>query len=120
MKPDVVAQLLPIALLLVLLYLLVIRPARKRAQQVSTLQSALSVGDEVMLSSGIYAQVVAVEDDKVRVSVADGVVVTVHRGAVAQMVNDVPAEDELRAEGTLEERSHPDAAQRPDDQEGAN
>ncbi len=111
MNPDVVANLVPIALLLILLYVLVIRPARKRAQKVTTLQAALSVGDDVMLTSGIYAHVVAVEDDRVKVSVADGVVVTVHRGAIAQLINDVPAEEKPDAEGTLEEHPEVDESQ---------
>ena len=85
------AQFVPIALLLVMLYLLVLRPARKRARDVAALQAALSPGDEVLLTSGIYATVDAIEDDRVRVSVADGVVLTVHRGAVGQIVQDVPA-----------------------------
>jgi preprotein translocase subunit YajC len=109
-NPDVVAQLLPILLLVVLLYLLVIRPARKRAQRVTQLQQALSVGDEVMLTSGIYGHVVAVEDDRLKVAIADGVVVTVHRGAIGQLVKDVPADSaeastDPAAHSTLEERA---------------
>lgn len=85
------AQLLPLLLLLVLLYLLVLRPARKRARDAASLQSALSAGDEVMLTSGIYGTVVAVADDRASVSVAEGVVLTVHRGAVGQILRDEPS-----------------------------
>lgn len=92
---DAASQLIPIALLLVMLYLLVLRPARKRARDVATLQSALSAGDDVMLTSGIYATVVAIEDDRVRVRVADGVELAVHRGAVGQIVKDEPASDSV-------------------------
>ncbi len=92
MSPEVLGQLLPIALVVLLLFVMVIRPARKRAQKVSRLQAALSAGDEVMLTSGIFGTVSSLEDDKVRVTVADGVLLTVHRGAVAEIVHDVPAE----------------------------
>ena len=92
MSPGVLGQLLPIILVVLLLFVMVIRPARKRAQQVSKLQSALSARDEVMLTSGIYGTVESVEGDKVRVWVADGVVLTVHRGAVAEIVHDVPGD----------------------------
>src|SRR5262245_61191235 len=85
------AQLLPIILVVLLLYVLIIRPARRRANKVSQLQSALSIGDEVMLTSGIYGTVTQVEDDRTHVAVADGVVLTVHRGAIAEIVHDVPA-----------------------------
>ena len=104
MSPGVLGQLLPIILVVLLLFVMVIRPARKRAQQVSKLQSALSARDEVMLTSGIYGTVESVEGDKVRVWVADGVVLTVHRGAVAEIVHDVPADgdDALEAHDTPE------------------
>lgn len=92
MSPDVIGRFLPIVLVVLLVFVIVIRPARKRAQQVSKLQAALSVGDEVMLTSGIFATVMSVpseNDDRVRVSVAEGVVLAVHRGAVAEIVQDV-------------------------------
>ena len=93
MSSGAFAQLLPIIVLLALMYLLFIRPARRRAQQVSTLQSALSVGDEVMLSSGIFGTVLSVDEQRVHVVIADGVTITVHRGAIAEIVRDVPADE---------------------------
>lgn len=85
-------QLLPIAVLLGFMYLLFIRPARKRARETASLQQALSAGDEVMLTSGIFGHVTGVADDRVNVEVAPGVVVTTHRGAVAQIIHDEPAD----------------------------
>jgi preprotein translocase subunit YajC len=114
-SPGVLGQLLPIILVVLLLFVMVIRPARKRARQVSQLQSALSARDEVMLTSGIYGTVESVEDDKVRVVVADGVVLTVHRGAVAEIVHDVPADvDDLHdADGTSDMSTDDTAAVTP-------
>ncbi len=99
MSPEVLGQLLPILVLVLLLFLLVIRPARRRAQKVSKLQEALSVGDEVMMTSGIFGTVTSVAGDRVHVRVADGVELTCHRGAIAEIVRDVPADD------TSEDRS---------------
>ncbi len=90
MSPDTLAQLLPLLLLVVLLYVLVIRPARRKARQVSSLQAALTVGDDIMLTSGIFGSIAGLDDDRVRVTVSDGVVLTVHRGAVGEIVRDVP------------------------------
>jgi len=89
---DDVAGLLPIVVLVVLAYFLLIRPARKRARDVAALQKALSAGDQIMLTSGIFATVVTVDGEKVRVEVAPGVVVSAHRGAVGKIVNDIPAD----------------------------
>jgi len=73
-------------------YLLFIRPARKRAQEASLLQSALSADDDIMLTSGIFGRVVSVDGETVSVDVAGGVVLRVHRGAVGKIVDDVPGE----------------------------
>lgn len=81
-------QLLPLVVILILAYVLMVRLPRKRARQVAQLQAALSVGDQVMLTSGIFARVQAIVDQKVDVEIAPGVVVTVHQGAIGQIVRD--------------------------------
>jgi preprotein translocase subunit YajC len=82
---------LPLVLLVVVGYLLLIRPARRRAQAAASLQAAISAGDEVMLSSGIYGVVVDVEDEVTHVELAPGTVIRVHRGAVTQIIKDEPS-----------------------------
>lgn len=86
-----VSALLPLVLLLVVGYLLLIRPARTRARAAAALQSSLSPGDEVMLASGLFATVVEVTDEVASVEVAPGTVVRVHRGAITQIVVDSAA-----------------------------
>ena len=93
------AQLLPVVVILILAYLLMVRLPRKRARQVAELQAALSVGDQVMLTSGIFARVRAIVDEKVDVEIAPGVVVTVHRGAIGQIVRDRTADDDVDVDG---------------------
>lgn len=82
---------LPLVLLVVVGYLLLIRPARKRARATAELQSALSPGDEVMLSSGLFGVLVDVVDEVAQVELAPGIVVRVHRGAVTQIITDRPS-----------------------------
>ena len=82
-------SLLPIIGIALLFWLLIIRPASKRQKALSRMQGALEVGNDVMLSSGIYGTLAAVDDDQVQLLVADGVTIRVARGAVA---NVVPAE----------------------------
>lgn len=84
---------LPLVLLLLVAYLLLIRPTRKRARATALLQSALSPGDEVMLSSGLFATVKDVQDEIATVELAPDVVVRVHRGAVTQIIVERPSED---------------------------
>ena len=90
MKSDDLASLLTVAVVLVFAYLLLIRPARRRAREVTTMQNALSVGDDIMLTSGIFGRVTGIVDEKVTVEIAPGVVVSAHRGAIGKILRDVP------------------------------
>jgi preprotein translocase subunit YajC len=78
-----------------LLWFFLIRPASRRQKDLARMQSALEVGDEVMLTSGVYGTVAAVADDHALVEVATGVVIKIARGAVGQVVTraDAPAAD---------------------------
>ncbi len=98
---------LPLVLLVFVGYLLLIRPARKRARATADLQSALSPGDEVMLSSGLFATVVDVQDEIASVELAPGTVVRVHRGAVTQIIADRTTEAEEPGDAPGDERDHP-------------
>lgn len=89
-----VGAYLPLLLLLVIGYVLIFRPAQRRKRAETNLQSALSPGDEVLLSSGIYATIESIDDTIVRVEISPGVVVRAHRGAVVRMIVDRPAVDE--------------------------
>jgi preprotein translocase subunit YajC len=84
------AGLLPILVLGVLAWFLFIRPARRRAQDVQKLQNQLSTGDDVMLTSGFFGRVTDIDGERIQVELAPGMVVTVHRGAIGKIVNDVP------------------------------
>ena len=85
-----VVQYLPLLLILAAFWLLVLRPARNRQKDFMATQSALAPGARVMLASGIFGELTAVRDDEVDIRVADNVVVTAARQAVAKIV--VPVE----------------------------
>lgn len=78
------AQLLPLVAIALLFWLLLIRPASKRQREVRRMQGSLVVGDQVMLTSGIYGVLRSLDDDRVQVELAPGVVVEAARGAVGQ------------------------------------
>jgi preprotein translocase subunit YajC len=87
-------SLLPIVGIAFLFWFLIIRPASKRQKELSRMQGALEIGDDVMLSSGIFGTLAAVDGDNVHVLVADGVTIKVARGAVANVVPTEHARDE--------------------------
>ncbi|MFW6775116.1 preprotein translocase subunit YajC [Nocardioides sp. CPCC 205120] len=82
-------ELLFLALLFLLFWFLMIRPAQRRQKAQLELQSSLRVGDEVMLTSGVFGVLREVGDgERVRVELAPGTVVEVVRAAVAVVVTD--------------------------------
>ncbi|GAB2855250.1 preprotein translocase subunit YajC [Nocardioides pacificus] len=99
-------EFLPIIAIAVIFWLLVIRPASRRQKQLSKMQSALTTGESVMLSSGIFGTVVGSDaPDRLRVELAPGVVVEVARGAVASVIPDpVDEVDDDMASDAVAER----------------
>lgn len=71
-------------------YLLLWRPQQRRVSAVRALQSALSEGDEVVTTSGIFGRIVRLESDVVELEVAPGTVLRVARAAIGQRVDDTP------------------------------
>jgi preprotein translocase subunit YajC len=100
--PELVS-LLPIVGIGFLFWFLIIRPASKRQRELSRMQGSLEIGDDVMLTSGIYGTLAAVDGDNLHVLVADGVTLKVARGAIANVVPPETAADETAADTSEED-----------------
>jgi len=85
-------QFLVIVIALVGFWGIVMRPARMQQRQTARLQAELEVGDAVIISAGIFATVVALEDDKVRLEIAPGTVITAARQVVVRRAPEPAAE----------------------------
>jgi preprotein translocase subunit YajC len=77
------------------LYFILIRPQRTRQKAQQSMLAQLEVGDEVMLSGGMFGTVTEIDDVEgwVRVEIAPGTEVRVVRGGIAQRFAET-AEDE--------------------------
>ncbi|WP_183407111.1 preprotein translocase subunit YajC [Nocardioides marmorisolisilvae] len=93
MSPEL-AQFLVFLVALVGLGYLVTRPARRQQRQMSELQADIEIGDEVILSAGIFGTVRSVDDDRVGLEIAEGTVITVARQVVVRRVPDQVDETE--------------------------
>lgn len=71
------------------MYFLLIRPQRRRAREQQALQRSIAVGDEVLLTSGVYGFVTAIESDSdvTWVEIDDDVQIRVTRSAISGKVN---------------------------------
>lgn len=84
---EQIVSFLPLILVVLVFWLLVIRPASKRQRELRQLQAALGPGDEVMMSAGIHGVVRGTTGDRVLVEVANGVVLEVARAGIATRLN---------------------------------
>ena len=87
------AQILPLILIVLAFWFLVIRPARKKQQEMNRIQSSVSVGSEVMLGSGIFGRVTAVADESLQLEVAPGTTIKVARQAVVRVLDGATSTD---------------------------
>jgi preprotein translocase subunit YajC len=86
---DNLLPLLPFVGIALVFWLLFLRPAQRRQQATSRMQSALAVGDEVMLTSGIIGVLRSLDEETVQLEVSEGVTVRVVRGAVGKVTKPV-------------------------------
>lgn len=87
------ASIIPLVLLVLAFLLLVVRPARARQRQFQGLQSQLAPGQHVMLASGIFGDIVTIDEETLDLRIAPGTVVKVNRHAVSRVVT-AASEDE--------------------------
>ncbi len=91
-KSNPILSMLPLVLIFAAMYFLLLRPQRKRQKETARLQSSIAEGDEVIMNSGIYGFVSAVEDDLLWIEIAEKVEVRVTKGSIARKVS-ITSED---------------------------
>ncbi len=85
--PEQYGSLLSFAVLALAFYFLLIRPQMRRQKEQRALISSLAVGDRVVTVGGLHARITALGDDTADLEIADGVVVTYARSAVAKKLD---------------------------------
>jgi preprotein translocase subunit YajC len=97
--------LLFLPLLLILMYVLLIRPQQQRVRQQQALLSSIDVGDEVVTVSGIVGIVEAIEDERVYIEIAPGVTIAMLRQALGRKVEH-PTEPEEDLDDEVDDELH--------------
>jgi preprotein translocase subunit YajC len=79
-------QLVPFGFILVIMYLMILRPQQKRAKAHREMVANLRRGDTVVTAGGLIAKVArTIDDDEVELEVAQGVKVRAIRGLVTEV-----------------------------------
>ena len=83
---SMLSMLLPFVGMLLIFYLLLIRPQQKRQKEVKKMIEALKKGDRVITSSGLYGTVSGIKDNIVVVKIAENVKVEMLKSSVTGVV----------------------------------
>jgi len=91
-------SLLPLVLIVGMMWLLLIRPQQQRVRRQQALLSSLAVGDEVVTAGGLIGRIVALDDERMSVELAPGVVAFV-RAAVSHRIEPAAGGDGAESPG---------------------
>lgn len=86
-----------IAVMVGLMWLLVIRPQRRRTTEHTALMSTVAVGDEIVTAGGMYGRVTGMDDDVLTVEIAPSITVRVARGAITGIMKSEQKDNEAEA-----------------------
>jgi preprotein translocase subunit YajC len=106
-----------ILVLLALMWLLLIRPQRRRQFQAKQLVDQLEVGKEIVTAGGLYGTIRELADEEVLVEIAEGVRVRIAKRAVAGVVSEDEEHEELEEEPGAEHESR--EAEEPEEERAA-
>ncbi len=79
-------SLLPFVLIMVIFWFLLIRPQQQRQKKHQAMLQALKKGDRVLTSGGLFAQVLNVKDDRVVVTIGEGIKVEVAKQSITAVL----------------------------------
>ncbi|WP_407051352.1 preprotein translocase subunit YajC [Methyloraptor flagellatus] len=82
---EMLISLAPFVFILVIMYVLIIRPQRQQMKKHQELIANIRRGDTVVLSSGIIGKVSKTADAEVEVEIAPGVKVQVVRSTISEV-----------------------------------
>ncbi len=84
--PDMLVQLAPFAIILVIMYFLILRPQQKRAKAHQEMIANVRRGDTVVTSGGIVGKVTKATDDaEIEVEIAPDTKVRLIRGMIVEV-----------------------------------
>lgn len=82
-----IAGLIPVVAMVLIFYFLLIAPVRKRQKAHDAMIADLKNGDRVITNGGIIGTVAGIQEDRVRLKVADQVKIEITKQSVASLAD---------------------------------
>ena len=83
---EQVAQFLPLIFLFGIFYFLIIRPQQKQQKEHNEMLESLTKGDKILTSGGLYAEIVKVEEDFIKIKLNDTSIVKLDKAFINKKV----------------------------------
>src|SRR5476649_1891839 len=83
-------QIVPFVLILAIFYFIILLPSKRKQQKVQEFVDNLKVNDKVITTSGIFGQIMRLDDQSVTLQVADKVNIKVSRAAIGGIQGQPP------------------------------
>lgn len=87
MSNSIIWTVVYVVAIIAIIYLLIIRPQKKRQKQHDDLVSALSLGVEIVTIGGIHGEVSRIKDDTIWMKVSNNVEIEIEKSAVAKTIS---------------------------------
>lgn len=85
-QPEASFSLIMIVAIFVLFYFMMIRPQSKRAKEHRALIDSVKKGDEIITASGILGKITSMDEQYVKLSIAEGVDITIQKAAITRVL----------------------------------
>ena len=104
---SILTMIVPLALMVLIFWLFIIRPEKKRNKEMQNMLESLQVADEVVTNGGIIGRVLSVQKDTVLIETgSDRTKIRVVKSAIARCntehENDAPAVEAKKSKGKTE------------------
>ena len=83
-------QVVPFVLIFAIFYFIILLPGKKKQQKVQEFLDNLKVNDKVITTSGIFGQIMKLDDQSVQLQIADKVHIKVSRVAIGGIQGQPP------------------------------
>ncbi len=81
--PGAGSMLIPLVLMFAIFYFILIRPQQKKQREHREMLKALKTGDQIVTIGGIYGTILAIDETKVKLKIAENVKIDVTRSSIA-------------------------------------